>query len=107
MRLQSLRFPVQHPDDFGKALRAAARSLVEAVVVFEDIWLTKHRNEIATLAATNALPVVSLYRDLPRQAVSLPMALALLPSIADGILCRSHSEGSKTAGSPSGTADKV
>jgi ABC-type uncharacterized transport system substrate-binding protein len=63
MRLQSLRFPVQHPDDFGKALKAAARSLVEAVVVFEDIWLTKHRNEIATLAATNALPVVSLYRD--------------------------------------------
>ena len=63
MRLQSLRFPVQHPDDFGKALKAAARSRVEAVVVFEDIWLTKHRNEIAMLAATHALPVVSLYKD--------------------------------------------
>ena len=63
MGLQSLRFPVQHSDDFGKALKAAARSRVEAVVVFEDIWLTKHRNEIAMLAATHALPVVSLYKD--------------------------------------------
>jgi len=37
MGLQSLRFPVQHSDDFGKTLKAAARSRVEAVVVFEDI----------------------------------------------------------------------
>lgn len=61
--LESLRLPVQHPDDFGKTLKAAARSRVEAVVVFEDIWLTKHRNDIAMLTATHALPVVSLYKD--------------------------------------------
>ena len=63
MGLQAVRLPVQHRDDFGKTLKAADRSRVEAVLVFEDIWLTKHRAEIATLAATQAMPVVSLYRD--------------------------------------------
>jgi putative ABC transport system substrate-binding protein len=63
LNLHSLRFPVQTGDDFGRALKAAAGRRVEAVVVFEDIWLTKHRNEIAMLAVTHALPMVSLYKD--------------------------------------------
>ena len=63
MGLHCVRFPVQQRDDFGKAFKAAERSRVEAVIVFEDIWLTKHRGEITTLSAMHALPLVSLYKD--------------------------------------------
>src|SRR5262245_55741838 len=61
--LQALRLPVRAPSDFLGAFQSAARSRAEALVVFEDIWLTKHRVEILNLAAKHPLPVISLYKD--------------------------------------------
>jgi len=63
MSLQSLRLPVRDSSDFQGALRAAARARVQALVVFEDVWLTKHRLEILNGAMRHSLPVISLYKD--------------------------------------------
>jgi putative ABC transport system substrate-binding protein len=61
--LQFLRLPVRAPSDFLGAFQAAARRRAEALVVFEDVWLTKHRVQILDLAAKPSLPVISLYKD--------------------------------------------
>ncbi len=61
--LRALRLPVRAPSDFLGAFQAAAQGRAEAAVVFEDVWLTKHRVEILNLAAKHLLPVISLYKD--------------------------------------------
>jgi putative ABC transport system substrate-binding protein len=66
MTLQSIRLPVRDRADFAPAFKSAAGGRVQAVVVFEDVWLTKHRAEIANLATTHSLPMVSLYKDVAR-----------------------------------------
>jgi putative ABC transport system substrate-binding protein len=63
--LRFLRLPVRVPSDFVGAFQAAARGRAEALVVFEDVWLTKHRAQILNLAAKHSLPIMSLYKDFP------------------------------------------
>ena len=61
--LQALRLPVRAPSDFQGAFQAAAQGRSQALVVFEDVWVTKYRVEILNLAAKHRLPVISLYKD--------------------------------------------
>lgn len=61
--LRALRLPVRTSSDFSGAFQAAAQDRAEALVVFEDVWLTKHRVETLNLAAKHRLPVISLYKD--------------------------------------------
>ena len=63
MNLHFLRLPVRAPSDFRGAFLAAVRARAGALVVFEDVWLTKHRGQILDLAAKHSLPVISLYKD--------------------------------------------
>ena len=49
--------------DFPGTFLAAVRVRAAALVVFEDVWLTKHRGQILDLAAKHSLPVISLYKD--------------------------------------------
>ncbi len=63
--LQVLRVPVRVPSDFPSAFQAATRASVEALVLFEDLWLINHRLQIISHAARYVLPVMSLYRDFP------------------------------------------
>jgi ABC-type uncharacterized transport system substrate-binding protein len=77
---QALRLPVRAQSDFLGAFQAAAGGRAEALVVFEDIWLTKHRVEILNLAAKHLLPVISLYKDFA-EAGGLLAYGANLPAI--------------------------
>ena len=45
MNLDFLRLPVRAPSDFQGAFLAAVRARAGALVVFEDVWLTKHRGQ--------------------------------------------------------------
>ena len=63
MNLDFLRLPVRAPSDFRGAFLAAVRDRAGALVVFEDVWLTRHRGQILDLAAKHSLPVISLYKD--------------------------------------------
>jgi putative ABC transport system substrate-binding protein len=55
--------PVRAPSDFPGAFQAAARARAQALDVNDDTALTHHRAEILALAAKQALPVGSIYRD--------------------------------------------
>jgi putative ABC transport system substrate-binding protein len=57
--LQVLRFPVREPSDFLGAFQGAARGRAEALFVFDDAMVTKHRVQILNLAAKHSLPVLS------------------------------------------------
>ena len=61
--LKFVRMPVNGPDDFARAFETAAREEAKALFVMDDGAITKHRRQILDLAATHALPVVSIYRD--------------------------------------------
>jgi putative tryptophan/tyrosine transport system substrate-binding protein len=63
LNLDFLHLPVRAPSDFRGAFLAAVRARAGALVVFEDVWLTKHRGQILDLAAKYSLPVISLYKD--------------------------------------------
>ena len=60
--LQLLRLSVQGPSDFLNAFETAARGRAEAVVVVDDVLLTRYRVEIVTLARKHSLPILSLYK---------------------------------------------
>jgi putative tryptophan/tyrosine transport system substrate-binding protein len=78
--LQALRLPVRTQSDLLGAFQAAAGGRAEALVVFEDIWLTKHRVETLNLAAKHRLPVISLYKDFV-EAGGLAAYGASLPAV--------------------------
>jgi putative tryptophan/tyrosine transport system substrate-binding protein len=61
--LHLFRVPVRAASDFLRAFEATARTRAEAIVVFEDVWLTRHRVAIVSLAAKQSLPIISLYKD--------------------------------------------
>ena len=62
--LQFLRLPVRgRASDFPGAFQAATRARAEALAVVDDTAVTKHRDQILTLAANHSLPVVSIYKD--------------------------------------------
>jgi putative ABC transport system substrate-binding protein len=65
IKLPFLLLPVRAQSDLAGVLGGAARRRVQAIVVFEDVWLTNHRVELVRTAATHSLPVVSLYKDFP------------------------------------------
>ena len=46
-------------------MQSAAKKRVQAIVVFEDVWLTNQRVEVVNAASRQSLPVVSLYKDFP------------------------------------------
>jgi putative ABC transport system substrate-binding protein len=61
--LKFVRLPVHDENDFAKAFDIASRAKSEALFVMDDGAITKRRQQILELAAKNALPVVSIYRD--------------------------------------------
>ncbi len=61
--LTFVRLPVRGPGDYAGAFEAMSRARSEALFVMDDGAITKHRREILDLAAKDALPVVSIYRD--------------------------------------------
>ncbi len=77
--LRAPRLPVRAPSDFLGAFQAAAQGRAEAAVVFEDVWLTKHRVEILNLAAKHLLPVISLYKDFVEAGGLLAYGASLPP----------------------------
>jgi len=61
--LTLLSHPIRGPSDFPKALQAAISARSEVLIVLDDTSITRHRGQILKLAAANALPVVSRYKD--------------------------------------------
>jgi putative ABC transport system substrate-binding protein len=61
--LQFLSLPVRDPSEFQAAFAAAARARCEALFVMDDGAITKQRGRILALAQSEALPVVSIYKD--------------------------------------------
>ena len=61
-----LRLPVHGPGDFLDAFRNATRSGAEAVVVVDDVFITKHRFQILDLAAHHSLPIISQFKDFAK-----------------------------------------
>jgi len=61
--LHFLRLPVQDPGDFPGAFQAATRARIKALFVMDDGAMTKHRKQLAELAARHSLAVVSIYKD--------------------------------------------
>jgi len=61
--LKFVRLPTTAETDFPAAFEAASKAKVEALFVMDDGAITKHRQQIAELAAKHALPIVSIYRD--------------------------------------------
>jgi putative ABC transport system substrate-binding protein len=60
--LQLIRLPVQGPEDLRRAAETATRDRAEALVLLDDAFITRHREQILNLAAQRRLPVVSLYK---------------------------------------------
>ena len=61
--LHFVRLPVRDPGDFPGAFQAATRARTEALFVMDDGAMTKHRKQVAELAARHSLAVVSIYKD--------------------------------------------
>ena len=61
--LHFLRLPVRDPGDFPGAFQAATRARLQALFVMDDGAITKHRAQLAELAARHSLAVVSIYKD--------------------------------------------
>jgi ABC-type uncharacterized transport system substrate-binding protein len=61
--LRFLRLPVRDPGDFPGAFQAATRARTEGLFVMDDGALTKHRKQLAELAARHSLAIVSIYKD--------------------------------------------
>jgi putative ABC transport system substrate-binding protein len=61
--LHFMRLPVRDPGDFPGAFQAATRARLEALFVMDDGAITKHRTQLAELAARHSLAIVSIYRD--------------------------------------------
>jgi putative ABC transport system substrate-binding protein len=61
--LKFVRLAVRDPNDLADAFATASRAGAEALFVMDDGAITEHRRQILGLAAKNALPVVSIYRD--------------------------------------------
>jgi putative ABC transport system substrate-binding protein len=57
-----LRLPVHGPADFPDAFALAISDRVQALIVFDDALITKHRVELLDLAMRHALPIASLYK---------------------------------------------
>jgi putative ABC transport system substrate-binding protein len=60
--VELLSLPVRSSDDLPGAFETAARGRAEALVVIDDIVITRHRDAIVALATQRGLPVVSLYK---------------------------------------------
>jgi putative ABC transport system substrate-binding protein len=60
--LRLVRLPVQGPEDLRPAGEAARRDRAEALIVLDDAFITKHTEQIVSLAAEHRLPLVSLYK---------------------------------------------
>ena len=58
-----VRLPIATENDLPAAFEAASKAKAEALFVMDDGAITKHRQQIAELAAKHALPIVSIYRD--------------------------------------------
>ena len=56
------RLPIRHPTELASSFETAARHRVEALVVVDDAFVTRHRREIVTAALEQSLPVLSQYR---------------------------------------------
>ena len=65
VHLASTRLPLRASSEIAGTLQNAAKERVQAIVVFEDVWLTNHRVEVVKAASRHSLPVVSLYKDFP------------------------------------------
>jgi len=61
--LTFVRLPVHDPNDYAGAFEKASQFKAEALFVMDDGTITQHRRQILDLAASHALPVVSIYRD--------------------------------------------
>ena len=64
--LKFVRIPVHDPMEFPDAFKTATGANCEALFVMDDGAITEHRQAILELAATYALPVVSIYKDFAR-----------------------------------------
>ena len=58
--LDMLRVPVHGPADFPGAFDVAVRGRAQALIIFDDALITKHRVELLDLAMRHTLPIVSL-----------------------------------------------
>jgi putative ABC transport system substrate-binding protein len=65
MHVASVRLPLRASKAIAETLQSAAKKRIQALVVFEDVWLTNQRAEIVNAASRHSLPVVSLYKDFP------------------------------------------
>jgi len=63
LQLQFHGLEVQTPDDLLGAFQAAMRGHAGALAVIDDVFIASHQRTIVTLAAQQALPLVSLYRE--------------------------------------------
>lgn len=61
--LSFVRLPVHDPSQYPSAFETAAQAHAQGLFVMDDGAMTDHRREILELAAKQALPVVSIYRD--------------------------------------------
>ena len=105
--LQLLLLPAHGSADLIGAFQAAARGRVEALIVIEDVVVTKHRVEILNLAAAHSLAVVSQYRAFAEAGALLAYGPNTRPCIAGGLLCGSHLEGRLPGRSTGGTAKEI
>lgn len=64
--LEFTRVPVRDPNDYRGAFETAAAAKCQALFVMDDGTITAHRQEILDLAAQQALPVVSIYKDFAK-----------------------------------------
>ena len=69
--LSLIRTPVKTPDDYAKALDAAASAGAQALFVMDDGAITAHRVRILELAAKHSLPVISIYTDFAKSGALL------------------------------------
>jgi putative ABC transport system substrate-binding protein len=60
--LELMLLPLQGPANLVAAFETARNGRVEALIVVDDVVITRHRFEILDLAAKHSLPVVSLYK---------------------------------------------
>jgi putative ABC transport system substrate-binding protein len=64
--LEFVRVPVRNPDEYASAFESATNANCQALFVMDDGAITAHRQEILELAAHQALPVVSIYKDFAK-----------------------------------------
>jgi ABC-type uncharacterized transport system substrate-binding protein len=60
--VQLLRFPVQAPGEFARAVETASRDHADALLLIDDAVITRYREAIVSLATQRRLPVASQYR---------------------------------------------